>query len=113
MRSGAQKERVTLQNPGAKVPDGDGGYTQTYAPFLERVPAKVEAATARNLERVIANSVQAQASHLVTVRYNADTTTESRVVWHHRAGDKTLSVTGVHDDGNGVELVLACNEAVA
>jgi hypothetical protein len=38
-------------------------------------------ATARDLERVVAGTVQSSATHLVTIRYLAGVTTKTRVVW--------------------------------
>lgn len=113
MQAGSLRHRVTLQSPSAPVADGDGGFTQTWTAFATRISAKVEPATARSLERVVANSVQSRASHLVTIRYRTGVTTTSRVVFHD-VSDRTFSVAGVVDPNERrIRLVLACEEIVS
>ncbi len=113
MQAGELRHRVTLENPGARVSDGDGGYTTPYAAFATRLPAAVAPATARDLERVVANSVQSSATHLVTLRYLAGVTTKTQVVFHDGATDRRFGVSGVQDpDERHVSLTLACEEVV-
>ena len=113
MDVGALRHRVTLQTPGAPVPDGDGGYTETWTTLGVRVPATVEPATARSLERIAANTVTSTASHLVTVRYLPGVTTKTRVTFHDGTTDRTFSVTGTHDpEERHRVLILECTEDV-
>jgi SPP1 family predicted phage head-tail adaptor len=113
MRIGSLRHRVTLQAPGELIPDGDGGYTESWTVLGRRIPAAVEPATARTLERIAANAVASTASHLVTVRYLPGVTTKTRVVFHDVV-DRTMSVTGHHDHQERHRvLVLECLEDVA
>ena len=113
MRAGELRHRVTLQNP-TDVQDGEGGFTQTWSTFASRIPAQVLPATVRNLERVVASSVQAHASHLVKIRYRPHVSTKTRVIWHDLGSDCTLSATGVSDTHAAhIGLVLTCDEVVA
>lgn len=113
MNVGALRHRVSLELPGGTVPDGDGGYLQTWSTLASRVPASVLPATERSLERVTANTVTANASHTVTLRYLAGVTTQARLVFHDGSVDRPMSVTGVHDtEERHVELILECQEAV-
>lgn len=113
MNIGALRHRVSLQTPGVSVPDGDGGYTQTVTTLASRVPASVVPATARSLERVVANTVTSNASHLVTLRYLPGVTLQTSLVFHDGATDRPMSITGKHDtDERHIELVLECQEAV-
>lgn len=113
MNIGALRHRVTLQTPGSPVPDVEGGYTETWTTLGTRVPASIEPATARTLERITANVVTSSASHLVTLRYLPGVTTKTRVTFHDTA-DRLLSVTGRHDpDERHVTLILECVEDVA
>lgn len=117
VRAGALNKRVTLENPSAPVSDNDGGFTTLWPPSggttLAKVWASVQPATARDLERVVAGTVQSNASHLVTVRYIPGVTTKTRVIFHDTVGDRTFSVTGIHDpDERHISLVLACQEVV-
>ena len=106
--AGGLRHCVTIQTPGANVPDGDGGFTQSWTALASRIPAAVAPATARDLERVVAGTVQSTASHLVTIRYLAGVTTAQRVVFHDSVGDRTFSINGVMDeDERHVQLVLA------
>lgn len=113
MQIGSLRHRVTLQTPAAPVPDGDGGYTQAVTTLASRLPASVEPATAKSLERVVANTVASTASHLVTLRYLAGVTTAAQLVFHDGTTDRPMAITGVHDtDERHIELVLECAEAV-
>lgn len=113
MRVGRYSNRVTLQSAGAAVLDTDGGYTQTPVVLVRRVPAAVQPASARSLERITANTVTSIASHLVTMRFYPGVTTEHQVIFHDGDTDRTMSISGIHDtDEQHVELVLECLERV-
>lgn len=113
MDVGSLRHRITLQTPGAPIPDGDGGYTETWTSLGVRVPASVEPASARSLERIAANTVTSTASHLVTLRYLSGVTTKTRITFHDQT-DRTFSVTGIHDpEERHRVLILECTEDVA
>lgn len=102
------RHRVTLENPGAMVPDGDGGFTTPFTAFAT-VWASIAPATAKDLERLVAGSVQSSATHVVRIRYLAGVTTLTRV----RFGLRSFAITGVmNPDERSVELVLTCEEVV-
>jgi SPP1 family predicted phage head-tail adaptor len=76
---------------------------------LATVWASIVPATARDLERVVAGTVQSSATHLVTIRYLAGVTTKTRVVF----GSRLFSVTGVQNpEERNISLVLVCQESV-
>jgi len=109
--SGLRANRfVTVQNPGAPTPDGDGGFTQTWTNANPpTVGAWIRASTGMT-ERTVAGTVTANATHLITVPYHAAITTQTRLV-----SDKgqTFSVTGVTNlDERDIELQLLCTELV-
>ena len=108
---GKKRHWVTLSEPGEPVPDGEGGFTET--PVALSPPgmyAEIKPATARDLERVTAGAVQATATHLVTMDYHPEVTTETIVTF----GTRTFSVTGIQNpDERDRELVLVCTESVA
>ena len=106
---GARIHWVKLQNPGQQVPDGEGGTTFSAPVDLGGMFANVAPATARDLERVVAGTVQSQASHLVTIDYLAGVSTATKVLF----GGRVLNVTGVVNiEERNSELVLACTEVV-
>jgi head-tail adaptor len=112
MDVGALRHLVTLENPGVDVPDGDGGYTQVDADLIpDQVWASIVPATARDMERVVANvAVQTTATHLVRVRYHPGITTQTKVLY----GTRVLYVTGIQNvDERNIELVLVCTERVS
>lgn len=102
--------RVTLQNPGPAVPDGDG-YTQSWTDLTPpALSVKIAPATQRDLERVIAGTVMSQATHIVTGPFHPQVTTKTRIIFSGR----TFNVVGVADpEEGGVEMVLVCVEVVA
>jgi SPP1 family predicted phage head-tail adaptor len=106
--SGTLDRRVTLQNPGPAVPDGDGAWTH---PWINLSPASVWAsivpATVRDLEKIAAGTVIATASHVVTLRYHPQVTTQTRIVY----GTRTFDVTGVvNPDEDNLETICLCAE---
>lgn len=112
MAIGDYRHRVTVQGPlGAAVADAEGGYLQVYASLT---PAdwycSIVPATQRDLERVTAGTVMASASHVVTGRYRADITTQTRLIFQNR----TLHVSSVANlEERNVTLQLVCQEIVA
>lgn len=113
MNVGALRHRVTLTNPGVDVPDGEGGFTRVPSVLASRVPASVMPASARSLERVVANTVTSNASHLVTIRYLPGVTMQTALVFHDGAWDRPMSITGKHDtDEKHEQLILECQEQV-
>lgn len=110
---GTLRHRVTVQSDGTPVADGDGGWTQTPVILAYRIPAAVAPATSRDLERVVAETVQSMATHIVTLRYLPGVTTKHHLVFHDTA-DRTFAITGTHDpDERHRWLELACAEVVA
>lgn len=103
--------RVSLQNPGDPVPDGDGGYTEGMTPLNPpQMFASIEPATAQNLERDFAGTVVATATHVVTMPYHPGVTLETELVFKGR----TFSVIGkANREERDRELVLLCAEQVA
>lgn len=112
---GQRIHKVTLENP-TRVGDGEG-YTETWValspPF---VYAEIKTATARDLERVVANAVQSTASHIVTCDYHSGVTTQTRLAWvGPRDGRAHVAVVaGIQDpDGTNVDMVLAVEEVLS
>lgn len=121
MDVGALRHLVTLENPGALVPDGRGGYTQAWTGLSpSQVYASIMPATARDLERQVASSVQATASHIITIRYHPGVTTQTRITKGPRniddtlpAGSREFIVTGVQNvEERNIELRIAAEEVV-
>lgn len=91
MTIGARLHLVLFQNPGAPVPDGDGGFTQTWTDLSPATwHVSIEPATARDLERVAAGTVLSTATHIVKGRYHPTVTTATRMIY----GGRTFSITG-------------------
>lgn len=102
--------RVTLQNPGPAVPNGDGGYTQSW---IDLVPPalwmEIKPATARDLERVAAGTVLSTATSVITGPFHPQVTTTTRLLFNgrefHVTGDQNI-------EERGGEMVLVCVEVV-
>lgn len=91
MSTGAYRHLVTFQNPSTPVPDGDGGWTSTWANLTPATwHVSIEPATARDLERVASGTVMATASHIVKGKYHPGVTLETRMLFQGR----TFSITG-------------------
>jgi len=110
MARGEYRHGVLFQNPGPPVPDGDGGYTQTW---IDLVPptwlVSIAPATARDLERVAAGSVISSASHIVRADFHPDVTTKTRMVFDGRQ----LSIVGKQNlEERNVTMELVAVEVV-
>jgi SPP1 family predicted phage head-tail adaptor len=103
--------RVFLQNPGPAVSDGDGAYTQVWTDCEPpSVDAEILEANHAALERIVSNTVASTASHIVSMPYHPQVTTQTRIIYNGRR----FSVTGVDDvEQRHVDLVLPCVEVVA
>jgi len=113
---GTYRQVVTLSSPGAPTPDGDGGFTQTYAALS---PADwrcaIERASVASAERNFAQTVISQATHIFTGRFHSGITTKTRLVWVDRAGTThTANAIDVVDaEGAGVLSIVAASEVVS
>ena len=110
MARGEYRHTVLFQNPGPPVPDGDGGFTQSW---IDLVPptwrVSIKPATARDLERVAGGSVISSASHIVRGDFHPDVTTLTRIVFDGRV----LAITGKQNlDERDVTMELVAVEVV-
>ncbi len=106
---------MTLAGVSTRTKDGDGGYTETYT-TLSPATEWVSAVTAApgEVERIFGGTVTAQVTEILSLRYLADVTTNTRVTFTDAGGTHTLYVRGVVDvDRRNVELQLACEESIA
>ena len=108
---GRLDKRISLANPGDPVTDGDGSYTRAFTALTPpTVWASIAPATTRDVERVAAGTVVATASHLVTMRYHAGVTTQTRITF----GTRVFAVTGVvNPEERNSETIALCVEVVA
>jgi len=105
---GKRTKRVTLQNAGPSVPDGEGGHTNSWLDLSpSSVMAYIRPATEGDLERVAAGTVITTATQLVEMPYHRQVSTDTRVLLDGRV----LQVTKVQNvDEANVDLVLVCEE---
>jgi SPP1 family predicted phage head-tail adaptor len=104
-----RQKRITFQNPGAAVPDGDGGFTQSWTDLPPPAFANVSPATVASLEHAAAGTILSTATHIVTVPYRGGVSTKTRIL----VDGRVLNVTSVQDpDERHVDLVLVCAEVV-
>jgi len=106
-RISARQCRVNLQNPGPNVPDGDGGYTQTWVD-LSPPNAWVHIETAlREGEREAASAVITTVRRTVRMPFHPQVTSQTRILYLGRI----LHVDKVENvEERNVELVLTCEE---
>lgn len=122
MDVGALRHLVVLENPGAEVPDGDGGYTQVWTPLSPaQVWASIMPATARDLERQVASTVRSTTSHVIHLRYINGVNTSTRIRKGPLnangtvpSGTRIFNVTGIQNvEERDIELRIAAEEMVA
>lgn len=112
---------LLVQNPGPDVPDGEGGFTQSWITATPaKWPCEIAPATVRDLERAAAGTVITTASHIISGRYHTQITTDTRLTKGARdaqgrltKGSREFSVVGVQNINEKNEvLVLLCEEQV-
>lgn len=105
---GQLRDRVTLQQEGAPVADGGGGYAPSWSTIEAEIPARIEASGGR--EAILGQKLAPVVSHAVTLRWRDDVTAGMRLLW---AG-APLNIRAVMDlDGRRRFLMLACDQGVA
>lgn len=107
---GSYRHRITLEGPSDPVPDGEGGWTEGWAPLTPATwDCSIQAASQRDLESIGAGTVLAQATHVVKGRYHAGVTTESKL---HFEGRTFNVIFLANRDERDIELNLVCAEVV-
>lgn len=100
--------RVTIEAPAAASVDGE--VVETWTTLQAGVPAKVVARSSMTIRQ--AAQVQAQTTHLVTLRYRDDVTSRCRL----RIGERTLNILGPPrrvPETRAVAVVMECVEVEA
>jgi len=112
---GSMRQVVTLSAPGVAVPDGDGGFTQTFTPLNpSEWRCAIESASVRASERIFGGTVMAHAAYIMTGRFHSGITTNTRLAWTDRAGEAHVgnALDVVDTEGAGVETVALVSEVV-
>jgi len=114
MPAGRRTKYVTLEAPGAPVPDGAGGYTETWAPLDPPATwAALDALSAADMERVTADTIVASGTYAITLPYHPGVTVETRITYvDPDRGPRVFQVLGLRDpDEARRELILVAAEA--
>jgi len=106
----SREHRLTLDAPSAPVPDGAGGYIETFTPLTPaEVWGSVEPMSQADLERVSGSTVEATATHLITLPFHPQVTVQSRVTYQGR----TFLVQGIRNVfERNLTLELTCEEVL-
>ena len=105
---GQLRHKVTVQNPGASVPDGDGGYTEGWNDAVTaKLDCSITPASTNDLERYAAGTTLTAATHLVRCRWHPQLTTASRLLFKGRIFE--VMFVGNPEERDR-ELVLVCAE---
>jgi len=104
---GERPHKLTIENPGGQVPDGEGGYTEGWDVLVDDVRGRLAPASKTDLEKVIAGTVTAIMPYLAVVPYVAGVTTRSRLLYHGRE----FAVLGWRNvDERNIRLEIVCEE---
>ena len=102
---GQQRWLVTFEDPDPPVPDGEGGYLQTWTAVVPPTWfVRVRPATARDAERVTAGTVITHVSHVVYGRFHPGVSTRTRMI-HKGQTYHVTSVINVEDRDSDMELI--------
>jgi head-tail adaptor len=108
---GDYRHCVTFQNPGAVVPDGDGGFTQAWADLVPSIwYCSISPASPQDLERFAAGTVITQATHIVKGRYKAGVSSSTRMLF----GGRVFSIVGTRNlEERSITMELLAVEMIA
>ena len=117
MARGDQRHLVHLENPGPPMPDGEGGFTESWTPLdPPTMWTSIEPASANDLQRVIGTeSVIAIATHVLRMDFHPGVTIETRLNWERAPArpDRFFQVQSVINvEERDRALVLVCSEIV-
>jgi head-tail adaptor len=113
--TGQRDKRIVLENPGDPVPDGEGGFTEGWAPLdPAEMFAHIAPATQTDLERQTSGTVLSTATHVISVLYHPGVTVETRLRYTApNRPERTFQVTSVRNpDEANRELVIVAEEVV-
>lgn len=109
---GARRHVVAIQTP-TRTSDGAGGFTESMSTLSPTTAfAKIDTATARDVERVFGAKVQMPVTHVVTLDYHSGLAASARkadaqVVF----GSRTFRVRAIaNPEERNIDHVLACEE---
>lgn len=107
LRAGKLRKRITIEVVSQTVSD-DGQPLETWTTFAVRW-ASVEPIETSGREYLQAQAIQADVTHVVTLRYLAGVTPKHRVNWDNR----TLEIQSTANiEERGRMLILYCREQV-
>jgi len=110
MASGTYRHRVTVQTPGVSVPDGDGGFTESWVDSDPPTWAVSIGPAAGAVDTAMAGTVIGTATHEIRGRYHAGVSTNARLVFEGRV----FHVTQVRNvDERHRTLEVTCAEVTA
>ena len=108
MNPGRLRHLVRFQTP-TTVPDGDGGYTDTWADLDPLWWVNIRPATVRDLERQTAGTIVAAATHVIAARYRPDVPINAQMLFDGRA----FRITGIANlEERGIEMRLFAIETI-
>jgi head-tail adaptor len=113
--TGKRTKVVTLENPGAAVADGAGGFTETWAALDPPTAwAALDALASADMERLTADTLVASGTHAVTLPYHPGVTVQTRLTYTDPdRGARVFQVLGLRDPEEARrELVLVVAEAL-
>jgi SPP1 family predicted phage head-tail adaptor len=107
---GQYRHVVTVQHPSDPVPDGEGGYTETWTDASPATwHARIAPLTARDLERLVPNAVITSATVVIQGRYHPQILATSRLLFEGRI----FTVTGVSNpEERNIETICLCVEVL-
>lgn len=109
MKIGKLRHRVTIQKL-ISTPDGGGGSTKTWIDDAT-VWAAIE--PLRGGERYVAQQVQSELTHKITMRYREGIKPQMRIKYKDRIKDRIFEIWSVIDiDERRIWLEMLCSEVV-
>lgn len=108
--SGERIHKIALEGPGPPIPDGGGGFTESWIPLDPAVVwASIEPATVARQERLFAGAVSAAARVVLGFPYHPGVNTETRITY----GASVFTVVGFEDpERQHVNTWVLCTEIV-
>lgn len=115
MPAGRRTKFLTLDQPGAPVPDGAGGFSEDWTPLdPPSTWAALDALGSADMERLTADTIVAGATHAITIPYHPGVTVQTRLTYEDPdRGPRRFQVVGLRDpDEARRELAIVAAEVI-
>lgn len=107
MKIGKMRHRITIEQK-TRVPDGAGGYTESWVAFVSNVSASIDPVSGK--EFFEAQQTQSEVSHKIRIRYKLGVLPSMRVNFKGRIF--AMTSPPINWEERNRDMLLMCSEVI-